>query len=96
MKDKKSCVCETAIYVMYFLYLLVPFTDKWEIFIFLMKKDLIIDAKMFKGSLGIVSSPNSSAVCGCFILQHVQVLAHLAVSLSPSRGSWKGLWLKKG
>lgn len=34
-----SCVCETAIYVMHFLYLLMPFTDKWERFFFLKKEE---------------------------------------------------------
>lgn len=47
---------------------------------FKQKKDLISAAKMFKGTLGVVSSPNSSAVYGCFILQRMQVLTHLTFS----------------
>lgn len=34
-----------------------------------------------EGTLGVVSSPNSSAVCGRFILQGLYMLTHLTASL---------------
>lgn len=90
-------MCVTAIYVMHFLYLLEPFTDQWGRWFFKQKEDLIITAKMFKGTPGVVSSPNSSVVYGRFILQCWQMLTHLTVSVSQKpKGSQKGSWIMKG
>lgn len=46
------------------------------------KQDVIMVAKLRRGSLGAVFSPCSSAVYGHFVLQCVQALFHVAVSLS--------------
>lgn len=48
---------------------------------FKQKIDLIISAAVLEGTLGVVSSPNSSAACGHFILQVLYVLMHWTASL---------------